>query len=93
MGDPDASGEAADEDRIRRAAELGDAAEFIPRLPQGMNQMLSTYSLGSYGPGPDSDAIGLAVLEESKRTGRTFSLSDSLSGGEQQRLALFALIS
>lgn len=89
MHDPDVSDEKADEDRVQSAAELGGASEFIQKLPQGMNQQLDSCPLYSYSPGLDSEAISRAVLEKCKKTGRVFGSSDSLSGGEQQRIALF----
>jgi ABC-type multidrug transport system fused ATPase/permease subunit len=87
MGDPH---NANDEDRIRQAATLGGATEFIEELPEGFSTILSRPIRDHYSGLPEGtkSLFGREVKYSGlkARVGRTQELT--LSGGQMQRLAV-----
>jgi ABC-type multidrug transport system fused ATPase/permease subunit len=79
------------EQRTRRAADLGGATEFVSKLPRGFKTNLGGANKLSEMSGPDAHHILTAVtsakgnlIAENKPT--------PLSGGQKQRLALLSCL-
>lgn len=81
---------ARDEDRIRQAAELGGAAQFVENLPEAFDTILSRPVRDSYSGLPEGtqSLFGRQVDygRVKKRIGRTQDIE--LSGGQMQKLAV-----
>lgn len=90
VGDPNASSDspANIDRRVQEAAALGGAADFIAKLPEGMESSVNRYDAPAMSSGPDGIAIMRAAhLMTGKKKGR--STENELSGGQMQRLALY----
>lgn len=74
------------EQRIRRAADLGGATEFISKLPRGLNTYFNSETRIAQMVGPDAPGILTAVSNAKADAERN--QTTSLSGGQIQRLAL-----
>lgn len=77
------------EQRIRRAADLGGATEFVSKLPHGFKTHLGGVNKLSEMCGPDAHHILTAVTSAK---GNLFAENKPtpLSGGQKQRLALLS---
>ncbi|KAI0656859.1 P-loop containing nucleoside triphosphate hydrolase protein [Cubamyces menziesii] len=89
LGDP---AHFADDDRVRRAAELGGAAEFIERLPDGFDAYLERPVRDYFSGIPEGTTtlFGRAIDYSGVRGagGMSARSGPSLSGGQMQRLAV-----
>ncbi|TFK76612.1 P-loop containing nucleoside triphosphate hydrolase protein [Pluteus cervinus] len=88
LGDPQ---HAADEDKIREAARLGGAEEFVDRLPDGFDTYVERPVKDFYSALPEgtSTLFGRPVDHgRLRRMGGMSSRSTGLSGGQMQRIAL-----
>ncbi|GLB36684.1 putative (ABC) transporter [Lyophyllum shimeji] len=89
LGDPD---NAMDEDKVRQAARLGGAEEFIERLPEGFETYLERPVRDYYSSLPEgtTSLFGRPVDYGRLRDagGMQASSSKGLSGGQMQRIAL-----
>ncbi|KAG6864837.1 hypothetical protein C0991_006861 [Blastosporella zonata] len=89
LGDPQ---NATDEDKIRQAAHLGGAEEFIERLPEGFETYLDRPVRDYYSALPEGTTtlFGRAVdYGRIRSVGKMEATSSkSLSGGQMQRIAL-----
>jgi ABC-type multidrug transport system fused ATPase/permease subunit len=74
------------EQRIRRATDLGGATEFISKLPHGLKTNFNSGTRVAQMVGPDAFDILTAVSNAKADPERK--QATSLSGGQSQRLAL-----
>ncbi|KAK0432902.1 P-loop containing nucleoside triphosphate hydrolase protein [Armillaria borealis] len=89
FGDPENH---TDEDKIRRAAELGGSEEFINKLPEGFDTYLERPVRDMYSALPEgTDTLFGRPVNFGKlrrMAGMSTTNSTSLSGGQMQRIAL-----
>jgi ABC-type multidrug transport system fused ATPase/permease subunit len=92
LGDPE---HANDEDKIREAAKLGGAEEFIDRLPEAFETFLSRPVQDYYSELPEGTKTLFGRVVEYNRIRQVSGLKTTsgmtLSGGQMQRLALYAI--
>jgi len=92
LGDPEVVN---DEDKIREAARLGGAEEFIDRLPDGFESFLERPVQDYYSELPEGTKtlFGRSVDYNRIRGAGNMQVTNSmtLSGGQMQRLALYVL--
>jgi len=72
------------EQRVRRAADLGGVTEFVSKLPHGFKTSFNSYRSIKGMEGPDAHDIWMAVSNAEADADR----NKTLSGGQYQRLAL-----
>lgn len=87
MGDPS---NVNDEDRIRQAAAMGGATDFIEELPEGFNTVLSRPVKDYYSGLPEgtNSVFGRKVQYGGIKSRMGVTQDFKFSGGQMQRLAV-----